>query len=88
MAHRPILTQRQRTELMALPLDESSMLRHYILSDEDMIQIKQKHGDDNRLGFALQLCALRYPGRYLNADDVLPTALIIFIGTQLGLSEQ
>lgn len=88
MAHRSILTQRQRHELMALPLDESSMLRHYVLSDEDIIQIKQKQGDDNRLGFALQLCALRYPGRYLNSKDVLPTPLIVFIGAQLGLSEQ
>lgn len=88
MAHRSILTQRQRHELMALPLDESSMLRPYVLSDEDIIQIKQKQGDDNRLGFALQLCALRYPGRYLNSKDVLPTPLIVFIGAQLGLSEQ
>ena len=87
MAHRSILTQRQRHELMALPLGETSMLRHYVLSDEDIIRIKQKQGDDNRLGFALQLCALRYPGRYLTANDVLPTTLIIFIGTQLGLSE-
>ena len=88
MAHRPILTQRQRHELMALPVDEPSMLRHYVLSDEDIIRIKQKQGDDNRLGFALQLCALRYPGRYLNSKDVLPTALIVFIGAPLGLSEQ
>jgi len=69
MAHRPILTERQRNDLMALPTDDSSMLTYYILSDEDIIRIKQKRDDHNQLGFALQLCALRYPGRYLNADD-------------------
>ena len=87
MAHRSILTERQRNDLMALPTDEASMLSHYILSDEDIIRIKQKRDDHNRLGFALQLCDLRYPGRYLNADDILPKELIDFVGAQIGLSE-
>ncbi|MBW8358962.1 MAG: Tn3 family transposase [Weeksellaceae bacterium] len=87
MVHRPILTERQRNDLMALPADESSMLSYYILSDEDIIRIKKKRDDHNRLGFALQLCALRYPGRYLNADDILPKELIDFVGAQIGLSE-
>ncbi|WP_010303452.1 Tn3 family transposase [Candidatus Odyssella thessalonicensis] len=87
MVHRPILTERQRNDLMALPSDESSMLSYYILSDEDIIRIKRKQDAHNRLGFALQLCALRYPGRYLHTDDVLPKELIDFVGAQIGLSE-
>jgi TnpA family transposase len=87
MVHRPILTERQRNDLMALPADESSMLSYYILSDEDIIRIKKKRDDHNRLGFALQLCVLRYPGRYMNADDILPKELIDFVGAQIGLSE-
>lgn len=88
MAHRTILTDRQRDNLMALPADEPSLLDYYVLSDEDITRIKQRHDDHNRLGFALQLCALRYPGRYLNADDLLPKELIGFIGAQIGLSEK
>lgn len=88
MVHRPILTERQRKDLISLPADESSMLSYYILSDEDIIRIKQKRDDHNRLGFALQLCALRYPGRYLNADDILPKKLVDFVGAQIGLSEK
>ena len=42
MTHRPILTARQRNDLMALPTDEGSMLSYYILSDEDIIRIKTK----------------------------------------------
>lgn len=42
MTHRLILTERQRNDLMALPVDESTMLSYYILSDEDIIRIKQK----------------------------------------------
>lgn len=48
MAHRPILTERQRNDLMALPTDESSMLSYYILSDEDINRIKKKRDDHNR----------------------------------------
>jgi len=87
MAHRPILTERQRNDLIALTTDNSSMLTYYILSDEDIIHIKQKRDDHNQLGFALQLCALRYPGRYLNSDDILPKELIDFIGAQIRSSE-
>jgi TnpA family transposase len=64
------------------------MLSHYVLSDEDITHIKRRRGSHNRLGFALQLCALRYPGRYLGADDILPKELITFIGAQIGLSER
>lgn len=87
MAHRIILTERQRNDLMALPADESTMLSYYILSDEGIIRIKQKRDDHNRLGFALQLCALHYPGRYLNAEDILPKEMVEFVGSQIGLSE-
>ena len=87
MPRRSVLTDRQSNHLMELASDESSMLMHYVLSDEDIARITQKHGHDNRLGFALQLCALRYPGRYLSSEDVLPSAMIAFVGAQIGLSE-
>lgn len=63
MAHRIILTARQRAALFDLPTDETSMLRHYILADEDLEIIRTRRRARNRFGFALQLCALRYPGR-------------------------
>lgn len=50
MVHRPILTARQRNDLMVLPTDESSMLIHYLLSNEDISLIKQKRDAHNRLG--------------------------------------
>ena len=88
MAHRPILTERQRTMLLALPRDEATMLNYYVLSDEDIEYIRRRHNEDNRLGFALQLCALRYPGRYLSTNDILPNEFVIFIGAQIGFSEE
>ena len=35
MAHRTILTERQRSALFDLPTDDASMMRHYILADDD-----------------------------------------------------
>lgn len=85
MAHRAILTERQRSALFDLPTDEAAMLRHYILADDDLEHIKERRRPQNKFGFALQLCALRYPGRLLTSDEVIPVKVIRFIGAQLGL---
>lgn len=65
MPRRSILTSRQRAALLDLPIDEASMLRHYTLADDDLRIIHARRRRHNRFGFALQLCALRYPGRLL-----------------------
>ena len=39
----------------------------------------------NKLGFALQLCVLRYPGRLLAPGEFVPPAVVDFIGRQLHL---
>ena len=61
MAHRTILTARQRAALIDLPTDEASILYHYTLSDDDLEHINVRRRSENRFGYALQLCALRYP---------------------------
>ncbi|MEJ8562349.1 Tn3 family transposase [Yoonia sp. GPGPB17] len=86
MPRRSILTERQRSALLDLPTDEMSLLRHYTLSDEDLENINERRRPENRLGFALQLCALRYPGRVLSLGEVIPHDVLAFIGAQLGLT--
>nr|WP_276589508.1 DUF4158 domain-containing protein [Sphingomonas sp. GM_Shp_2] len=34
----------------------------------------------NRIGFALQLCSLRYPGRMLAPGEVIPQTVSAFLG--------
>ncbi|WP_428997391.1 DUF4158 domain-containing protein, partial [Pseudomonas aeruginosa] len=36
--------------------------RHYTFSESDLSIIRQRRGPANRLGFAVQLCYLRFPG--------------------------
>ena len=48
--------------------------------------IFRKHSDHGRLGLALLLCYLRYPGRVLGAEEVPPITLASFVARQLGIS--
>ena len=81
MARRTVLTSRQRSALFALPQREADLLRHYTLSDEDLQNIGAKRRPRNKLGFALQLCVLRYPGRLLVPAEFVPPPVVDFIGT-------
>lgn len=85
MPRRHILTERQRLALLNLPTDELSLLKHYTLGDDDLGNIQERRRPENRLGFALQLCALRYPGRALAPGEVIPHEVLSFIGAQLGI---
>ena len=85
MAHRAVLTARQRAALFDLPTDEPSLLRHCTLSDEDIDLVRTRRRPENQIGFALQLCAFRYPGRLLRPGEVIPDEMSRFVAAQLGL---
>lgn len=85
MPRRSILTERQRSELFDLPTDEAALLRHYTLADDDIGHIRAHRKAPNRLGFALQLCAFRYPGRLLTPGEVIPLEASCFVAAQLGI---
>jgi TnpA family transposase len=59
---RKLLTAAQRAELLALPTDRLEIRERYSLTRADFNLIN-RHRTPNRLGFAVQLCLLRYPGR-------------------------
>lgn len=85
MPRRSILTERQHSALFDLPTDEASMLLHYTLADDDLEHINARRRPENRIGFALQLCVLRYPGRLLSPGELIPEKVLRFIAAQLGL---
>ena len=88
MPRRSIWSARQRAALFDLPTDEAALLRHYTLSDDDIEHIRVRRGGHNRLGFALQLCAFRYPGRLLAVGEAIPLNVLRFIAAQLGMSAE
>ena len=67
MPRRSILSAAERESLLALPDNRDDLIRRYTLSPPDLAVIRQRRGAANRLGFAVQLSYLRYPGVVLGA---------------------
>src|SRR5437764_11960849 len=76
------LTEAQITALFDPPTDQRELVR-YTLSAADLAAIRRCRGDHNRLGHALMLCYLRYPGRSLKAGERPPRPLLSFIAEQI-----
>lgn len=77
------MTKRQRATLLALPEDEAMIVKHYSLSDDDMAAVGTARTPATRLGYALQLCCLRYPGRHLRHGELLPALMLDHIAEQV-----
>ena len=88
MARRNLLSSEQRIRLFSIPTDPAEMARHYALSSDDLVLIGRKRRATNRLGFAIQLCLLRYPGQGMGPGEHPPPAVIAFIAQQLRLSSE
>jgi hypothetical protein len=83
MPRRRALTDAQLEMLLALPLTEADLIRHWTLSPAEIAAIQRRRRDRNRLGFALQLCALRYPGRLLRPGELVPPPALRYVAHQL-----
>ena len=85
MPRRNLLTPAERTSLLAFPATDDEFIQHYTFSESDLSVIRQRRGSHNRLGFAVQLCYLRYPGFALPTDAEPPASLLKIVGRQLRI---
>ncbi len=83
MPRRSILSSAERESLLAFPETEGELIRHYTFSESDLSLIRQRRGDANRFGVAVQMCLLRFPGQGLLTDSIVPASLLQLIGRQL-----
>src|SRR4051794_27825954 len=84
MSRRRALTDAQLEMLLALPATEPDLIRHWTLSPAEIVAIqRRRRRDRNRLGFALQLCSLRYPGRLLRPGECIPGPALRYVAHQL-----
>ena len=83
MARRQRLSDIQIAELFDPPTDQRELVRHFTLSAADLASVQRCRGDHNRLGHALMLCYLRFPGRALRAGERPPAALLAFVAEQV-----
>lgn len=88
MPRRAVLTEEQRAALLALPEGEPELVRYRTLGPDDLRTIVNRRRPHNRLGFAVQLCAPRYPGRLLRPGELIPHAPLAFVADQLDVDPE
>src|SRR5271165_5769484 len=79
MKKHEILSPQYRAALFDPPTDPAAIVRHYTFSSEDMRLIRRRRRDANRLGFAVLLAYLRFPGRVLGAQEVPPPDMLVAV---------
>ena len=85
MPPRTLLSSEQRTRLFSIPTDPAEMTRHYVLDADDLALVGARRRAGNRLGFAVQLCALRHPGGVPDPSEPPPVPMLAFVARQIGV---
>ena len=88
MPRRSILSATEREGLRAIPTADDELLRLYTFNDTDLALIRQHRGAQNRLGFAVLLCYMRYPGILLAADAVPAPLLLRMVSSQIKVPDE
>jgi len=74
--------------LLALPDTQEDLIRRYTLNESDMAVVRQRRGAANRLGFAVQLCYLRFPGVPLGVAEQPFEPLLQLVAAQLKIAPE
>jgi len=85
MPRRKVLSAVDRDALQAIPDDDAELIRRYTFSESDLALIRMRRGEANRLGFAVQLCLLRYPGMALSREQSVSDSLIHWVARTLWM---
>ena len=74
-------------QLSGIPaeLDSEALDRFFTLSGTDLAEARRRHGDSNRLGWALQMCALRMLGFCPDGVTNAPAVAVRFLARQLDI---
>ncbi|MBX7221953.1 MAG: Tn3 family transposase [Blastocatellia bacterium] len=84
------LTEADRDRYRRFPPEilEADVITFFILSEGDRNLVNERVGDDNRLGFALQLCALRFLGFLPDKLTDAPASAVAYLARQLAVSPE
>jgi hypothetical protein len=81
------LTQAERARLRRFPahIPEDDLNVFFLLSETDQPAGNRQQDDHTRLGFALQLCTLRYLGFVPHDRETAPSSAIEYVAEQLNV---
>ncbi|GEC91045.1 MULTISPECIES: Tn3 family transposase [Paenibacillaceae] len=85
MRGKELLTTDQRLEWMTPSNGEWELATYYTFSQHDLDIINRHRRDYNRLGFAVQLALLRYPGWSITDMKEIPDFLLDYLAKQLDI---
>jgi hypothetical protein len=85
---RSILSVAERESLLSLPTSQDDLIRHYSLNESDLSLIRQRRGASNRLGFAILLSYMRYPGMILGVGDEAYAPLLRYVAQQVNVDAE
>ena len=86
MPRKAVLSAAQHAALIALPSADHDLRLHYTLSENDLAIIRSKRGPHNRLGFAIQLCYLRFPGQAMTLEAKPSAELLAHVAQQIRVA--
>jgi TnpA family transposase len=73
---RELLSSAQRAQLLSSPSNLGELEKFYTLTPADRDFIAGHRTESNRIGVAVQLCFLRYPGRAWTPEESLPATML------------
>jgi hypothetical protein len=85
MPRRATIDRARLDAMLALPDSEADVVHHYTLTAEDLAHVARRRRPHNRFGFALQLCALRYPGRVIRPGEAVPERIVAHLCEQIDI---
>jgi TnpA family transposase len=77
-------TERERLRRFPSEVTPQDLGAYFTLSDRDRAQVQRQRDGPNRLGFAMQLCTLRYLGFVPGPLRSVPSSVIAHLARQLG----
>jgi TnpA family transposase len=82
-----LFTEADRARFTRFPsqIEPDDLITFFTLSETDLAQIPVNTTAHNRLGFALQLCALRFMGFVPDNLTDTPAAVVTYVANQLGV---
>jgi TnpA family transposase len=78
--------ERERWQRFPETIPQDDLAVYFLLSDDNAHEVNRQREPFNRLGYALQLCTLRYLGFVPTDFTATPEVVVTFVAEQLGIA--